>query len=101
MKPIEFSDDAWKIVETETFSALTAVNVRAAMPGTPAMPLPATVTTAWPRTVARAFTGCPFPLRRAVTSVPGCVGSRNDRTRNVMRVPAIGISARGCSTFAP
>ncbi len=57
VKPIELSDEAWKIVETESASAWTAVNVRAAMPGTPIMPFPATVTSAWPLIVARAFTG--------------------------------------------
>ena len=57
VKPIELSEEAWKIVETESDSACTAVNVRAAMPGTPIMPLPATVTSAWLLIVARAFTG--------------------------------------------
>jgi hypothetical protein len=46
VKPIELSDDAWKIVETDSRSDSTAENVRAAMPCTPAMPLPATVTIA-------------------------------------------------------
>ena len=45
------------MVETETASAWSASNVRAAMPGTPIRPLPATVTSAWPRIVASAFTG--------------------------------------------
>ena len=57
VNPIELSDDAWKIVETDSRSASTAANVRAAMPWTPAMPLPATVTIAWPRTIASALTG--------------------------------------------
>ena len=57
VKPIELSDDAWKIVETDSRSASTAANVRAAMPCTPTMPLPATVTIAWPRTIASALTG--------------------------------------------
>ncbi len=57
VNPIELSDDAWKIVDTESRSASTAENVRAAMPWTPAMPLPATVTIAWSRTIASAFTG--------------------------------------------
>ena len=35
VKPIELSDDAWKIVETDSRSASTAENVRAAMPWTP------------------------------------------------------------------
>jgi hypothetical protein len=46
VKPIELSDDAWKIVETDSRSVSTAVNVRAAMPWTPTIPLPATVTIA-------------------------------------------------------
>ena len=57
VNPIELSDEAWKIVDTERRSASTAENVRAAMPWTPAMPLPATVTIAWPRTMASALTG--------------------------------------------
>ena len=57
MKPIELSDEDWKIVETERPSAWIAANVRAAMPGTPIRPLPATVTSAWSRIVASAFTG--------------------------------------------
>ena len=46
VKPIELSDEAWKIVETDRRYASTAANVRAAMPWTPAMPRPATVTIA-------------------------------------------------------
>jgi hypothetical protein len=57
VKPIELSEDDWKIVETDTPAAWIAAKVRAAMPGTPMRPLPATVTSAWPRIVARAFTG--------------------------------------------
>ncbi len=57
VKPIELSDEAWKIVETDRPSAWTAEKVRAAMPGTPIIPFPATVTRDWPFMVARAFTG--------------------------------------------
>ncbi len=57
VKPIELSDEAWKMVDTERPSTCTASKVRAAIPGTPTMPFPATVTRAWPLTVARAFTG--------------------------------------------
>ena len=46
VKPIELSDEAWKIVDTDSRSESTATNVRAAMPWTPTMPLPATVTIA-------------------------------------------------------
>ncbi len=57
LKPIELSEEDWKIVDTERPAAWIAPNVRAAMPGTPMRPLPATVTRAWPRIVASAFTG--------------------------------------------
>ena len=57
VKPMELSEEDWKMVETDTPSSWTAAKVRAAMPGTPMRPLPATVTRAWPRIVARAFTG--------------------------------------------
>ena len=57
VKPIELSDEDWKMVDTDTPAAWTDANVRAAMPGTPMRPLPATVTSACPRIVASAFTG--------------------------------------------
>ena len=57
VKPMELSDDAWKIVDTDRRSASTAANVRAAIPWTPTMPLPATVMIAWPCTIASALTG--------------------------------------------
>jgi hypothetical protein len=57
VNPIELSEDAWKIVETERPAAWTAANVRAAIPGTPTIPFPATVTIAWSAIRARAFTG--------------------------------------------
>ena len=101
VKPIELSDEAWKIVETERPSAWTAENVRAAMPGTPIIPFPATVTSDCPLTVARALTGYSSSVRRADTSVPGRSGSRKERTRSVIRLPSRGMSARGCSTLAP
>ena len=57
VNPIELSDEPWKMVETDSRSASTAANVRAAMPCTPTMPLPATVTTACFGSTATAFTG--------------------------------------------
>jgi hypothetical protein len=71
------------------------------MPGTPTMPRPATVITACAGSTASDFTGYAFSDCRDETSVPGAAGSMNERTRTVMRVPAIGINARGCSTLAP
>ena len=41
---IELSDEDWKMVETERPASWMAEKVRAAMPGTPMRPLPATVT---------------------------------------------------------
>jgi hypothetical protein len=57
VKPMEFSEEAWKIVETEMPSPWSAPKVRAAMPGTPIMPLPATLTRACEASTARPFTG--------------------------------------------
>jgi hypothetical protein len=57
VNPIELSDEAWNIVETDSRSPSIAVKVRAAIPWTPIMPLPATVTIACPCTIARALTG--------------------------------------------
>ena len=57
LKQMECSEDAWELSDTEIRSRWSAANVRAAMPGTPSMPLPVTVTRAWPRMAERAFTG--------------------------------------------
>ena len=57
VKPMELSELAWKMVDTESPAACTAPKARAATPGTPMRPLPATVTRAWPLIVANAFTG--------------------------------------------
>ena len=75
VKPIELSDEAWKIVETERPSAWTGSNVRAAMPGTPTMPFPATVTRAWPADGGERLHGVAGQrASRLETSVPGRVG---------------------------
>ncbi len=56
-KQIECSEEAWEISETEIRSRWSAAKVRAAMPGTPSIPLPVTVTRAWPMTADNALTG--------------------------------------------
>jgi hypothetical protein len=38
VKPMELSDEAWKMVDTDSDSPCMAANVRAAMPGTPIIP---------------------------------------------------------------
>ena len=101
VKQIECSDDACDMSETETPSRCSAVNVRPAMPGTPSMPLPVTVTSACAVTADSAFTGYFVSVRRAEISVPAAVGSANGRTKSGVDRFASGVSARGCSTFAP
>ncbi len=101
LKQIECSDDACEMSETEMPRPCSAAKVRAAMPGTPSMPLPATVSSAWPPAAVSALTGLRPALTRSETSVPGEVSSANGRTKTGMRRPATGISARGCSTLAP
>ncbi len=56
-RQIECSEEAWEINETEIPSRWSAANVRAAMPGTPSMPLPVTVRRAWPEIADSALTG--------------------------------------------
>ena len=56
-RQIECSDDACEISVTEMPACWSAAKVRAAMPGTPSIPLPVTVTSAWLRTMESAFTG--------------------------------------------
>ena len=71
------------------------------MPGTPSMPLPPTVISACPPAADSALTGYLSSVRRAEISVPAASGSANGRTNTGIGRPDTGISARGCSTFAP
>src|SRR5256712_3741858 len=57
LKQIECSDEAWVMSDTEIPSWCTAAKVRAAMPGTPSMPLPVTVSSACFGMAESAFTG--------------------------------------------
>ena len=99
-KQIDCSDDDCEISDTLIPSRCSASNVRAAMPGTPSMPLPPTVISAWPRAADSALTGYLSSVRRAEISVPGPrVAERPHEDRDCR--PATGISARGCSTLAP
>ena len=66
--------------ETEMPRPCSAANVRAAMPGTPSMPLPVTVISAWPPAAVSAFTGMRPGATCSETSVPGDSGSSNGRT---------------------
>ena len=101
LKQIECSEEACEIRETEIRRACSAAKVRAAMPGTPSMPLPVTVSSAWPPAAVSALTGFRPAPTRSETSVPAESGSAKGRTYTGMRRPATGMSARGCSTLAP
>ena len=74
LKQIECSEEACEIRETEIRRPCSAAKVRAAMPGTPSMPLPVTVRSAWPPAAVSAFTGFRPAPTRSETSVPGEVG---------------------------
>ncbi len=101
LKQIECSEDAWEMSDTEIRRAWSEAKVRAAMPGTPSIPLPVTVTSACPPAAVSALTGKRAGATRSETSVPGASGSPKGRTCSGMRRPATGMSVRGCSTFAP
>ena len=57
LKQIDCSEDAWLMSETEIPSWCTAAKARAAIPGTPSMPLPVTVRSACLGIAESAFTG--------------------------------------------
>ena len=80
LKQIECSEEAWEMSETEICRSCSAWKVRAAMPGTPSMPLPVTVTSAWPPAAVSALTGNRAGATCSETSVPGESGSPNGRT---------------------
>ena len=100
-KQIECSDEAWEMSETEMRARCMAAKVRAAIPGTPSIPLPVTVTSANPVMPEMAFTGYSRSVRRRETSVPIAAGSAKGRIRRGMLRSASGIRARGCRTLAP
>ncbi len=87
--------------DTEIPSWCTAAKVRAAMPGTPSMPLPVTVSSACFGIAESALTGYCSSVRRREISVPSDAGSANGRIRIATFCLITGPSARGCSTLAP
>ena len=80
LKQIECSELACEMRETEIWRSCRAWKVRAAIPGTPSMPLPVTVTRAWPPAAVSALTGKRAGDTRSDTSVPPALGSANGRT---------------------
>jgi len=70
------------------------------MPGTPIMPLPATVTSARPRMTVSALTVPPLK-DFGTTRVPGKAGLKVFRTLMGMPRSMAGSIVLGCSTFAP
>jgi len=67
--------------------------VRAAIPGTPSIPLPVTVIRACPPAAVKALTGTRPGATRSDTSVPGESGSAKGRTCTEILRPATGVSA--------
>ena len=57
MKQIDCSDEDWVISETDMPCSDRVAKVRAATPGTPISPRPATVTSAWAAMADSALTG--------------------------------------------
>ncbi len=101
LKQIECSDEACVMSDTEIPSWCTAANVRAAMPGTPSIPLPVTVSSACFGMAESALTGYCSSVRRREISVPSDAGSANGRMRIATFCLSTGTSDRGCSTLAP
>ncbi len=104
LKQIECSDDAWLMSDTETSCSKTRSRRTCGQrsPGIPSMPLPLSVSNAWPlRPAESALTGWARSVRRRKSSVPGALGSANGRIRIAMLLPATGIRGqRGCSTLS-
>ncbi len=102
VKPIELSEDAWKIVETDSRSRVDgherarrdAVHADHALAGDGDDRLAAHDRDRLDR-VGRVRAFAP------TLPCPAASGWMNDRTCSMMRVPAIGMSARGCRTLAP
>ncbi len=65
------SDDDWLIISTLAPARATAVKVRAAMPGTPSIPLPSTVTMVSPLMAEMAFATSLLGFGSLTTTVPG------------------------------
>jgi len=101
VKQMECSDDACEMSDTDTPARSSAENVRPAMPGTPSMPLPDTVTSACSVTADNALTGYFVSVRRPEISVPVAEGSENGRMKSGVDRLTSGVSARGWSTLAP
>jgi hypothetical protein len=100
LRQIECSEEACEMSETEIPSRCRASKVRAAIPGTPSIPLPVTVTSACDEIADKAFTGYRARVRRPEISVPVSPGRSKGRTKIATR-RATGIRARGWRTFEP
>ncbi|MDL1885946.1 ABC transporter substrate-binding protein [Anaerolineae bacterium CFX8] len=95
------SDDDCEIIRMLAPACALARKVRPAMPGTPIIPLPLTVSRlTFLMLVTALMTVCVrSPFSRM--SVPGCCGLNVFRTRIGIPLSRIGWTVLGCSTFAP
>ena len=100
---IAFSDEPCVMSATETPARPSAAKRRAATPGVPKSPPPASVTSATPGTLATPRTGCPAsgPAPRAETTVPGASGRNVLRTWIGTPAASAGAIVGGKRTLAP
>ncbi len=103
-KLILYSDDDCEIIITLAPVAATAEKTRAAMPGTPIMPAPWSVTRLMPGIDVRALTMLPLPpplVLAAPITVPGNSGLKVFLIQMGIPLPTAGATVLGCSTLAP
>ncbi len=90
------SELLWLIISTLAPSWATLPKVRAAMPGTPIMPRPATVIMFMPRMAVMALTvPCVSLSLRSTMRVPGCSGSNVLSTRSGIFFSMAGVTVLG------
>ena len=99
---LEFDDeDDWEIISTLAPWLATAEKVRAAMPGTPIMPRPSTVTRLKPSMAVMALTVAGVLCASLSMRVPRNSGLNVFLTHNGISRSIIGLRVFGCKTLAP
>ena len=91
----------WLIISTLAVWRATAPKVRAAMPGTPIIPRPATVIICISLMAVMAFTPSGRLGVDSTMRVPGWVGLKVLSTRTGIFFSMAGVTVLGCSTLAP
>ena len=99
-KQIECSELPWEIRITETPSSRSAPNSRSAVPGTPIMPAPSTLTSAIRSMLVMPLTACD-ETGDSQMSVPGLSGANVLRIQIGIRFSTAGAIVCGWITLAP